>query len=52
VDLWGDCGFDSELELLMVCDKGCISLKVSDTYILLLFSYWGGAQSIKSHSTQ
>ena len=36
----------------MVCDKGCISLKVSDTYILLLFSYGGGAQSIKSHSTQ
>lgn len=42
----------SELEPLMVCDHDCVSLKVTDTYILFLFSYGGGAQTIKSHSTQ
>ena len=33
----------SELEPLMVCDQGCVSLKVIDVYILFLFSYAGGA---------
>ena len=40
----------SKLEPLMVCDQGCVSLKVIDTYILFLLSYAGGAQTIKSHS--